>query len=200
VIKRSKQLQLAVAGWSFVSFAIVLLLRTKLGVAPYDVLNTGIAEKLGIAQGTASWLGCGVLVLIATLLGARPSLGTLAGSLLVGIAINAGLSIVGDFENTVTRWVVFFTATVQLYLGVCCLVLSRFGKGPTELLTMGLIKRGASIRGARWITEGGCLAVGSLLGGGVGPGTVLLVVASGPLLARMLPHIALIAAVEFQPR
>jgi uncharacterized membrane protein YczE len=187
-----------VTGWALVAPSIVLLLRARLGVAPYDVLNAGISNRLGVAQGTASWIGCAALVVVALLLGVRPGLGTAPGALVVGAVINWCLAVTGDVNGLALRWSVFTAALAPLYLGVCCLILSRTGSGPTELVTRGLIKTGSSVRVARWVVEGGCLALGALLGGTTGPGTVVLLVVSGPVIAFLLPRVARFASVEFR--
>ena len=177
------------AGWCLIAIAIVGLVRAQLGVAPYDVLNTALAKQLKVAPGTASWIACAVCVVVAYALKVKAGIGTLAGAFVVGGLINFGLSVAGEIDSLVARLLLFGGALIVLYLGVCCIIISRVGAGPTELVTIGLMKRGLSIQVARWVVEGACLTVGTLLGGSFGVGTVVLMAASGPLLGFLLPRI-----------
>jgi uncharacterized membrane protein YczE len=185
-----KRIAVLVAGWVLVAMAIVVLVRVRLGVAPYDVLNTAIANQFDIAAGTASWFACAALVMVAWLLGARPGVGTVVGAFVVGGWINAGLSVVDVVDQLPLRIALFAVALGVMYLGVCCIILSGVGAGPTELVTLGLMHRGAPIRVARWSVEGVCLAIGVVLGGSFGVGTVITLAVSGPVLAFLLPRVS----------
>jgi uncharacterized membrane protein YczE len=179
-----------VAGWLLIATSIVLLLRAGLGMAPYDVLNTGLANRLDMSPGTASWLACGALVLIALTMRSRPGIGTLLGAFAVGALINAGLDLVPTVDVTAQRYALLAFSLLPQYLGVCCIILSRGGKGPVELVTVGLMHKGMPLRHSRWLVEAACLLVGALLGGSIGVGTVLQLVASGPAIAALLPFVS----------
>lgn len=191
-----KRVAVLCAGWVLIAVSIVALVRVRLGVAPYDVLNTAVAKQLGCATGTASWLSCAVFVTIAFFLGARPGVGVVAGAFVVGGLVNAGLAVVGDVHVLAIRVVVFALALCVLYAGVCCIILSKTGAGPTELVTVGLMRHGASIRTARWAVEGTCLGLGAALGGSFGVGTVLILAVSGPVLAYLLPRAGRVLQLE----
>ena len=184
-----KQGAVLVAGWVLISAAIVALVRVQMGVAPYDVLNTAIAKQFDIAAGTASWLACAVLVMVAWLLGVRPGIGTIAGAVVVGGCINAGLTVIEVVDLFPVRVALFIVALGVMYLGVCCIILSGIGAGPTELVTLGLMRHNAPIRAARWAVEGVCLALGVVLGGSFGVGTLVILAVSGPTLAFLLPRV-----------
>jgi uncharacterized membrane protein YczE len=191
-----KRLTVLCVGWLLIAVSIVALVRVRLGVAPYDVLNTAVAKQLGWATGTASWLSCAVFVTVAFLLGVRPGVGMVVGAFVVGGLINGGLAVVGDVQVLAIRVVVFALALCVLYTGVCCIILSKTGAGPTELVTVGLMKRGASVRTARWVVEGTCLGLGAALGGSFGVGTVFILAVSGPVLAFLLPRAGRILHLE----
>jgi uncharacterized membrane protein YczE len=177
------------SGWCLIALAIVVLVRVQLGVAPYDVLSTALAKQLNVAPGTASWITCSGCLGVAYMLKVIPGIGTLAGAFVVGGLINLGLNLVADIDPLVVRVPLFGCALIVMYLGVCCIIVSRVGAGPTELVTIGLMQRGLSIRAARWMVEGSCLIVGIVLGGSFGVGTVVLMAASGPLLGFLLPRV-----------
>jgi uncharacterized membrane protein YczE len=66
---------------------------------------------------------------------------------------------------------------------------ARFGPGPRDGLMTGLAARGHSIRLMRTGVEVTVLAIGWLLGGSVGIGTVFYAVAIGPLAQFFIPRL-----------
>ena len=82
-----------------------------------------------------------------------------------------------------TGGVVLNALATALYIG------SQFGPGPRDGLMTGLHRRtGVSIRLVRTSLEVLVVAIGWILGGVVGIGTVLYALAIGPLVQLMLPH------------
>ncbi len=51
-----------------VGLGVALMVRARLGVAPNDVMNTGVAHRLGWGVGTASWLTSGIAIVLGWLL------------------------------------------------------------------------------------------------------------------------------------
>ncbi len=75
------------------AFAIVLILESKLGLSPWDVLNQGLAKHSPLSFGMAN-VAVGVVVLfIGWSLGGRPGVGTVANAVLVGVFIQLLTSI-----------------------------------------------------------------------------------------------------------
>ena len=72
-----------------------------------------------------------------------------------------------------------------LYVG------AGLGPGPRDGLMTGLAARGHSIRLVRTSIEVAVLAIGWLLGGSVGVGTVLYALTIGPLVGVLLPKLSL---------
>jgi uncharacterized membrane protein YczE len=68
-----------------------------------------------------------------------------------------------------------------LYIG------AQFGAGPRDGLMTGLVARGHSVRLVRTGIEVTVVAVGFLLGGTVGIGTLVYAVCIGPLVHLLLP-------------
>jgi uncharacterized membrane protein YczE len=178
---------LLVAGWVLVAAAIAALIRLDLGVAPYDVLNVGIGARLGIAPGTAMWLSGTVMIAAAWLMGQRPGPATPLGFLTIGLCINVLLPHVPAIASLPVRALVLLPVLVVLYLGVCLIIVSGLGAGPTEVLMLALADKGLGLRTARWLIELGCAVGGFLLGGPVGALTAVLIVASAPIIAALLP-------------
>ncbi|MCU1536520.1 MAG: hypothetical protein JWP82_871, partial [Humibacillus sp.] len=119
-----------------------------------------------------------------------PGLGTVANVVVIGLAADAGLSLLAAPEAVWAR-VLLLVAGIALnavagglYIG------SQLGPGPRDGLMTGVARRtGLSIRLVRTSIEVLVLAVGWLLGGPVGLGTVLYAVTIGPLVQYFLPRL-----------
>ena len=74
------------------------------------------------------------------------------------------------------------------------------GPGPRDGLMTGLARRGLSVRMVRTGLELTALAIGFVLGGSVGVGTVAYALAIGPLVQWALPRLTVTAALEGERR
>lgn len=183
---RAVSLFVAVAS---VGVGIALMVTADIGVAPADVLSTGGADRLGIGVGTMGWISGAVITSAAWIMGRRPQWGTLWGTFVVGLSVNISLSLLSETDSMVWRIVMFVVGLTIIYLGITVGVSTMLGTGPIELLMLALTDRGASVQTSRWGIEALILAVGAILGGQVGVGTVIFVVLAGPVLARTLPPV-----------
>jgi uncharacterized membrane protein YczE len=180
---------LIVLGWVFVAGAISLLIQLNLGVAPYDVLNTAVGTKLGVSPGTGMWITGSVFVAGAWALGVRPGVGTVAGFFSIGAIVNQLLGVIPEITYGPLRFGVIIPALLVLYVGVCLIIISNFGAGPTEVLMLALHKKGMKLTVARWGIESSCAVLGAVLGGEIGVLTILIVVVAGPCIASLLPKV-----------
>lgn len=164
-----------------------LMVRSGLGLDPWDVLHEGVAGMTPLSFGTVTIL-VGALVLLAWVpLRQRPGVGTVANVLVIGLAADATLWLVPEPEPLALK-VTYLLAGILgnglaggLYIG------AGLGPGPRDGLMTGLVRRtGRSVRLVRTTIELTVLAVGWLIGGTVGVGTVLYAVAIGPLVQLTL--------------
>jgi len=181
-------LQLAL-GLSLYGVTLAMMIRATLGNAPWDVLHQGMAIHLPISIGTAVIVMSLVVLLLWIPLREMPGLGTVTNSFVVGLVADLTLAVLvapGDLWQRallMAGGVVLNALATALYIG------SQFGPGPRDGLMTGLHRRtGVSIRLVRTGLEVFVVAIGWLLGGVVGLGTVLYAVAIGPLVQLMLPR------------
>jgi uncharacterized membrane protein YczE len=176
------------AGLVVYGLAAALMVRSGLGLDPWDVFHQGLANHLGVAIGTVVIL-VGAAVLLAWIpLRQWPGLGTVSNMILIGVAMNEALEILPHVHAMPWR-VAFLVAGVALsgvatgmYIG------ADLGPGPRDGLMTGLVRRtGRSVRLVRTSLEVTVLVVGWLLGGVVGVGTVLYALSIGPLAQLFLP-------------
>ena len=177
-------------GLTLYGVSMAMLIRSTLGLDPWDVLHAGIAKHVPLTFGQVT-IVVGALVLLLWLpLRQWPGLGTIANVVVIGLAADAGLALIAPAEDLWARGLMLGTGIVLngiaggLYIG------SQLGPGPRDGLMTGFARRtGLSIRLVRTTIEVVVLGVGWLLGGPVGPGTVLYAVTIGPLVQFFLPRL-----------
>ncbi|MGZ4507555.1 MAG: membrane protein YczE [Blastococcus sp.] len=180
------------AGLALYGVSMALLVRSTLGVMPWDVLHQGLARHLGWSLGTVT-IVVGALVLLAWIpLRQLPGIGTVSNVVVIGLAVDATLALLPTPSALAAR-VGFVVAGVLLnavataaYIGV------HLGPGPRDGLMTGLVRRtGGSVRLVRTSIEAAVVATGWLLGGTLGLGTVVYALAIGPLVQVLLPRLSL---------
>lgn len=173
--------------WS-VGLGVSLMVEGDLGVAPNDVLNTGLAETLDIGVGVAAWITGVVAMALSWLLGRRPLVATVIGSVVVGLSITWALALLPTPEHLAVRIGFVALGLVVVWVGITGVVSADVGAGPLELVMLGFMDRGISIRSARWGIELTLLLIGLVLGGAAGIGTAVFALGTGPVLAIALPR------------
>lgn len=184
-IRRFVQLQL---GLCLFGFSGALMVRAGLGLDPWNVFHQGLSQQTGLSLGTVV-IGMGALVMLMWIpLRQKPGLGTVCNIFVIGLALDASLVLLPSVEGLVWRsglmaaGVILNAAASAAYIG------AGMGPGPRDGLMTGLNRRlGWSIRISRLTVEIAVLALGWLLGGVIGLGTVAYALAIGPLIQVFLP-------------
>jgi uncharacterized membrane protein YczE len=158
------------------------------GLVPWDVLHQGLQRQTGIAIGTWSII-VGLLVLLFWIpLRERPGLGTLSNAVVIGATIDVVLWLAPDAHGTALRWSCCVSGVLLNGIATGMYIGAGLGPGPRDGLMTGLARRsGHSLRLVRTGLEASALGVGWILGGTVGVGTVIYLVAIGPLAHPFVP-------------
>lgn len=171
--------------------ADAMMIRAALGVDPWTVFAQGLSHLTGLGIG---WLTniVGLLVLLLWIpLRQRPGLGTVLNILLIGPSIELGLWLIQTPPELWQRILLFTGGLLLLAVASGLYIGSRFGPGPRDGLMTGIHARtGWPIWVGRTIVEVTVLAIGWLLGGDVGFGTVAFAILIGPLCGVTLPLLA----------
>lgn len=178
-----------VASIALVGVGVGFMVRADLGVAPNDVMNTGLADRLEVGVGSAAWITAAVAMALAWALGRRPRAATVLGGAVVGLAINASLAAIPEVDGGAWRVAALVVGLALVWVGITGVVGTDVGAGPLELIMLALMDRRVGIRAARWGIELGLLALGLALGGTVGVGTAVFALGTGPILAITLPPV-----------
>jgi uncharacterized membrane protein YczE len=176
-----RRLPRLVGGIVVLGVGITMTIQAQLGVSPYDVLHQGLADLTGLSFGTVVvLLGLAILVIWIPL-GQRLGVGTILNTLTVGFVVDAGLHIVDVPSNDALRWAMLLAGIVITSLGMALYIGAGLGPGPRDGLMTGIAAKGYRLWIVRTVLELAALAVGWLLGGDVGIGTILFAFGIGPL-------------------
>ncbi|MFH8609812.1 YitT family protein [Streptomyces sp. NPDC018029] len=187
-LRRLPQLLL---GLALYGFSLSMLVRAALGVNPWSVLYEGLERRTPLSFGTISAV-LGVLVLLLWIpLRQRPTFGTFANIAVLAVSSDLGLLVVPNHLGLPARIGLLVAGVVLNGLAVAVYVGARFGPGPRDgLMTGAAAATGCSLRRVRTLIELSVLAVGWLLGGTVGVGTVLYASAVGTVTQHFMPRFA----------
>ena len=167
--------------------SMALMIEARLGNQPWDVFHQGVARLTGLSIGAVTVVVGVVVLLLWIPLRQRPGVGTLSNVVVIGVGVDVALATLPTPSSLWVRvtfllgGVVLCAVASGLYIG------ARLGPGPRDGLMTGLAARGHSIRVVRTGIEVSVVAVGFLLGGTLGVGTVVYALAIGPLVHMMLP-------------
>jgi uncharacterized membrane protein YczE len=186
-VRRLNQL---LGGLALYGVSMGLMIRSGLGLDPWDVLHEALSKLTGLTFGTVTAI-VGALVLLCWIpLRQRPGIGTVANILVIAVAVDLTLAVVAPASSMVLRIALLVAGVVLNGLASAIYIGVRLGPGPRDGLMTGLNARtGWSIRIVRTAIELTALGGGWLLGGTVGVGTVVYALAIGPLVQVFLPFV-----------
>ncbi|WFE41412.1 hypothetical protein [Micromonospora sp. WMMD998] len=181
------------AGLAVYGVSMALMVRSGLGLDPWDVFHQGLARQTGLSFGTVTIAVGAVVLLLWIPLRQRPGLGTISNVVVIGLVVDATLAVLPPGDGLPARAALLVTGIVAngaatgLYLG------AGLGPGPRDGLMTGFTARHPrlSLRLVRTTIEVTVLSLGWLLGGTVGLGTVAYALAIGPLAQLFIPIFAM---------
>jgi uncharacterized membrane protein YczE len=168
--------------------SLAWMVRGDLGLAPWDVLHSGLIRHIPITLGQAVVVMSFVVLIAWIPLREMPGLGTISNALVVGFSADATLALL-DRPDAIAARIGLMVGGVLLCGWASALYIgAQFGRGPRDGLMTGLSRRtGGSLRLVRTAMEVTVVLIGLVLGGTLGLGTVLYALAIGPLTQLWLP-------------
>lgn len=178
------------AGLVLYGVSMAMMLRSGLGLDPWDVLHYGVATWLPLTFGGVV-IATGIAVLLLWIpLRQMPGLGTVANAVVIGLATDAALALIVTSEGLAARSAMLAGGIVLNGLATALYIGAQLGPGPRDGLMTGLVRRtGWSVRVVRTSIELSVVVTGWMLGGVVGVGTIAYALAIGPLVQMMLPRL-----------
>jgi uncharacterized membrane protein YczE len=186
-----RRLRRLLTGLVTMGAGIGLMADADLGLGPWDVLHQGLAERTDLTLGILNILvGAAVLALWIPLR-QRPGIGTVLNVLIIGLVVDATLAVLPDLDALPAQVAAMVGGVVLMGVGSGLYIGAGLGPGPRDGLMTGVADRGHSVRSVRTALEVTVLALGWLLGGTVGVGTVVQALAIGPLVQLCLDRLGL---------
>jgi len=168
--------------------SLALMVRGAFGLAPWDVLHSGLIGFVPVTLGQMVVLMSFVVLLFWIPLRETPGVGTVANAFLVGFSADATMALVGAPDEVWLRLVTTTVGVLLCGLATAMYIGAQLGRGPRDGLMTGLARRtGWSLRLVRTLLEAGVVLLGVILGGAIGMGTVLFAVGIGPVTQALLP-------------
>jgi len=166
---------------------IVLTLKAGVGLGSWDVFHQGLARQTGLTIGQANTIVGAVVLFLAWALGARPGIATVLNMLLIGVFVDLflRLGIVPDFApaSLPLRVLIDVIGVAVVALGTACYIKANLGAGPRDGLMLALTRRiGWRVSVIRAAIELSVVALGFLLGGTAGIGTLIFAFGIGPMI------------------
>jgi len=161
---------------------IVLTIKANVGYAPWEVFHVGLSLATGISIGVASIVAGGVIVVFVTITGEKIGLGTIVSMVFTGIVIDLiiMLDVIPVAANFAVGITMLIVGLIVLSVGTYFYIKSAFGAGPRDNLMVVLNRKTRLPIGVcRGLVELSVTVAGWFLGGMVGIGTIVSVVAVG---------------------
>lgn len=191
-IRRFLQLQI---GLLLYGASLALMVEANLGLNPWSVFHQGLSQITGLSLGLIV-NAVGALVLLVWIpLRQKPGIGTISNVLLIGTSADLFLWLLPPIDGMALRIAFLVGAVVLNGAATGAYIGAGLGPGPRDGLTTGMVRLTSwPVRWVRMGIELGVLALGWMLGGVIGAGTVLYALSNGPLLQFFLPMFEIKAA------
>ena len=187
-----------VVGLFVFAFGVHLTIWANIGLAPWDCLGMGISYHTPLNYGLAITATSVVILVIDIAMGEKIGLGTIIDALLTGnfAQLFNDLNPLPLNESLVVGLIVILVGYAIMAMGMKIYMEASLGCGPRDALLVGLGRRlprmpiGA-VSMALWSAA---TLLGWLLGGPIGPGTLVAALAAGSVMQ------VIYNALSFEPR
>lgn len=179
--------QLYVGLWLY-GVSLALMVLGDVGLAPWDVLHSGFIRHVPITLGQAVVLFSFVVLVLWIPLREKPGLGTISNAIVIGMSADVTLAMFDAPDDLAARITLMAGGILLCGLATALYIGAQLGRGPRDGLMTGLTRRtGLSIRLVRTGLEVAVVAIGLVLGGTLGLGTVVFALTIGPITQWMMP-------------
>lgn len=186
------------AGLLLYASGVYCCIQADIGLAPWDALHMGLSLHLPVSYGTASVLVALLLLLVDLLLRQTIGLGTIIDALSVGKAVDLlrWLDLLPQPASALGRLNYLLVGLVLMSIGQWLYMSSALGCGARDGLLVAISRRVRSVPIGAVNTALLVLVVcaAHLLGGPIGPGTLLTVALQGAVMQMIF------RMVRFDPR
>lgn len=179
-------------GSILMSIGIALYLNAGHGADPLTAFTSGLAKTAGLTVGRASLsIMAGLVIIIFFLDKKRIGLGTVLNAALIGFFVDIFLGLKILKTDSLLGSIIMLAAAAMIFgIGVGIYISAGLGEGAVDAIMI-LLHEKTKVK-VRWVKMGldvCLLIIGGLLGGKLGAGTVVGVLATGPVVEQTLNKI-----------
>lgn len=190
-----RKLIVSMTGLIICGIGVGIFLYSSLGVDPASVFELGIANVCGISYGTSAALINVVILLIVFMIDkSYINISSLLAIFGIGYTADYMNQLLGMFLkeelSVVIRLIMIFIGLIIMSTGIAVYIRAELGVGAIDLVSEIISsKLHVSYRLVRVTADVSFVAVGFVLGGTVGVGTVIAAFLTGPVVQFVRPYV-----------
>ena len=173
-------------GLLIMGLGISLIAISNFGNGPWDAVNIGLSEKTGLSIGVAMNIIAIIQIIIGGIINKEfPNIATMITSICLGAFIDLWMLFIGSIEMTskLMEFGVFMLALPVISIGISIYLVSKLPNTPLDYFMLAIkSKLNLSLMTSKITSESIGLVIGFLLGGTIGIGTIIIIVAIGPMI------------------
>ena len=173
-------------GLLIMGLGISLIAVSNFGNGPWDAVNIGLSEKTGLSIGVAMNIVALIQIIIGGIINKEfPNIATMITSISLGLFIDFWMLFLGGIEMTsyLMQFGVFILALPVISIGISIYLVSKLPNTPLDYFMLALkAKLNLSLMISKITSESIGLVLGFMLGGTIGFGTIIIILAIGPMI------------------
>ncbi len=168
-----------------------LVIQSNIGNTPWSVLAQGISKNLNISMGWSTFFISAVVLLAWIPLREKPGFGTISNLVIIAAAIQVGVLVIPVQQSFLVGVIFALLGIGMVGVATSFYITCGLGSGPRDGLMTAIHNRsGVRVGRVRMAIEITVVALGALLGGKVGLGTLLFAALIGQSIAVALGVVA----------
>ena len=161
-----------------------LLITAGVGVSPWTVFAQGLTNITGWSLGFATFVISASVLILWIPLKQTPGMGTILNAIIIALVLEYVLPFLPSFETYVANAVLALVGVLVTGFGGAIYLIANLGPGPRDGLMTGLQNvTYQPVALVRMFLELSVVAIGWVLGGTLGLGTVFFALGIGPAMA-----------------
>ena len=177
---------LLLVGPVIISVGFVMNIQANVGQGPWQAFHVGISLRTPLTVGIAGQVVSLATLAMAWKLGVRPGIGTVLNIVLGGIITDVLIynNMIPEMHEPVSGYIMMLAGSVVMGMGTALYVKAQIGAGPRDSLMVALSRRlHRDVGPVRVAMDGLAVLFGWLMGAPIGLGTIVFVLALGPIMS-----------------
>ena len=173
-------------GLLIMALGISIIAIYNFGNGPWDAVNIGLSEKTGLSIGLCMNIVAFIQIIIGGIIRKEfPNIATMITSIFLGLFIDFWMLFLGDIiiTESLIKFAVFILALPIISIGISIYLVSKLPNTPLDYFMLAIkSKLNLSLMMSKITSESIGLVLGFILGGTIGIGTIIIILAIGPMI------------------